>query len=284
MKNNELQKLFNYYLDGFLAHAYLISTNNVDKCFNELIFVIKKMYNDESFNKLIDNEEFPNLIVIKPDGKYIKKDDIKNLQSRFSRTSIFSDLKIYIILNAERMNKESCNSILKFLEEPTDNTIGFFITSDKYNIMSTILSRCELIDCRYESNSMIDLLNIEVDIYNEYMSFIKEYLYNIDACNNNILLNKEFLLKYNNRVDVINIFKIIFNIYLCIFNGNGYNDIKLDEFSFIKNQNKNIIYKKLELLKDILRNLNYNVNIQLLLDRFVIEMGEINHDSIHSNI
>ena len=44
------------------------------------------------------------------DGKFIKKDQIKELRYKFSMTSLFSDIKVYIIVNAEKMNKESCNS------------------------------------------------------------------------------------------------------------------------------------------------------------------------------
>ena len=47
------------------------------------------------------------------------------------------------------------------------------------------------------------------------------------------------------------------------------------EFDFRKSKDFNII-KKLEIIEKYLSELNYNMNLSLLLDSFVIEMGEAN--------
>ena len=70
---NKLDEILKLYENNTLAHAYLISTNNVENVLSELISVIKKIYNDDSFNRLIDRSEFPNVYIIRPDGKFIKK-------------------------------------------------------------------------------------------------------------------------------------------------------------------------------------------------------------------
>ena len=141
--NNELLNLFNYYKCNKIAHAYLITTNSVDKCVDELFCILKKIYlydqviNDEQKKiivNLVDKRLFPNIFVIEPDGTKIKKEQIANLKSSFAMTSQFTTLKVYIIKNAEKMNKEATNSILKFLEDPYEDTIGFFVTPEKNNI------------------------------------------------------------------------------------------------------------------------------------------------------
>ena len=43
------------------------------------------------------------------------------------------------------MNDTSFNKMLKFLEEPEDNILGFYITRNKDSVANTIVSRCELI-------------------------------------------------------------------------------------------------------------------------------------------
>ena len=63
------------------------------------------------------------------------------------------------------------------------------------------------------------------------------------------------------------------------------NKAKLDEkYSFIYEQNINCLHKKNDLVKELLNELNYNINIELLLDRFVIEVGEINNENLRSSI
>ena len=47
---NELEKLINYYRDGKLAHAYLISTNNILKCEKILLKVIKNIFCREKYS------------------------------------------------------------------------------------------------------------------------------------------------------------------------------------------------------------------------------------------
>ena len=72
-------------------------------------------------------------------------------------------------------------------------------------------------------------------------------------------------------------FKIIFEIYMNYLEKNlnkNYNQeiIKIYE---LKAENKEII-SKLNIITKFLQDLSYNVNMELLLDKFVIEMRE-NH-------
>lgn len=281
---NKLDEILKLYENNTLAHAYLISTNNVENVLSELISVIKKIYNDDSFNRLIDSSEFPNVYIIRPDGKFIKKDQIKELRYKFSLTSVFSPIKFFIILHAEAMNKEASNSLLKFLEEPTSGTYGFLITNDKYNMLSTITSRTESLNIYYDINNINEELGISSEKLTEYLDCIYDYLYSIEVKRESILNNKELLLKFNDRFDIINMLKIIFNMYLSVLNNKNTNLFLSKDYSFITSQNKSILLKKTELIKELLYNINYNVNLELLLDRFVLEMGVINNDGIRNNI
>ena len=144
--NAALLELINIYHENKLAHAYLIETNNVDRCLLELKEVVKEIFKDiQNINTLIDNNTLPSLIIINSSEKTIKKDDIEFLQKSFSLSSMYTDKSIYIIVNPEKMNSSAYNKILKFLEEPEANILGFFITNSKENIASTIISRCEII-------------------------------------------------------------------------------------------------------------------------------------------
>ena len=66
---------------------------------------------------------------------------------------IFSKYNIYIINQCDKLNSSSANSLLKFLEEPEDNIIGFFITNSKMNVISTVRSRCQEYSIYYDKES-----------------------------------------------------------------------------------------------------------------------------------
>lgn len=287
--NAGLSKLFDYYKSNEIAHAYLITTNNVDKCVNELFCILKKIYlydqvNNEEQKKIIDNlidkRLFPNIILIEPDGTKIKKEQIANLKHAFAMTSQLATLKVYIIKNAEKMNKEATNSILKFLEDPYQDTIGFFVTPEKNNILDTIISRCENICVNYDLNG-ISIQNFDL------VEIIDNYLNEIELNNNrSILINQEIVLsKIKERKDIVEFIKTIFHIYNEALRMKLSKTNQLDEkYEFIYEQNINRLHKKNDLLKDLLKQLNYNINIELLLDRFVIEVGEINNENLRSSI
>ena len=80
----------------------------------------------------------PSLIIIEPDGLNIKKDQILDMMEKFSTKPVFTKFNIYVIREADRFNQSSANTLLKFLEEPEDNIIGFFITNNKIIIASKI--------------------------------------------------------------------------------------------------------------------------------------------------
>ena len=49
------------------------------------------------------------------------------------------------------MNSFSANTILKFLEEPNENIIAFLLTNNRYHVIDTIVSRCQILSLK-ESN------------------------------------------------------------------------------------------------------------------------------------
>lgn len=279
--NKSLEELITFYREKKLAHAYLISTNNVDKLLKDLLNVIKNIYCEDEFsvncNKcslchLIEIGNLPTLDIIKPDGLMIKKEQILALKRLFSTNSQLTNNKVYIIENAEKMNKESTNTMLKFLEEPADNIYGFFITNNKDNMLDTIISRCQIISCNYDSDSVYEELGLSLDSYQNNLHIIEIFLKEIEKNKNKILNTREFIDYYNNKIDLTIAFKIIFDIYYNLLMSNS---VPAD-FSYLEKQDKNIVLKKTNLIKDCLKKLEYNVNLELLVDKFVIEMSDIN--------
>ena len=220
----------------------------------------------------------PSLKVIEPDGNFIKKDQILELRSLFSRNSIYTNENIYIIKNAEKMNKESANTMLKFLEEPDGLVIGFFITNHIDNVMLTIQSRCQHIDINF-NDSINEKLGIDLEKYTEYIEVLNNYLKSIEFEKEQLILyNKQYLSNYEKN-EIINIFKIMLEIYKTKF----YNlDEKFEDnnFNYLCEFSRKNLKKKIDLIIEFLKEIKFNVNLDLLLDRFVIEMEGVNNESL----
>ncbi|MDF4189419.1 DNA polymerase III subunit delta', partial [Ligilactobacillus salivarius] len=63
----------------------------------------------------------------------------------FSKTGLESHKKLYIISHADQMTTNAANSLLKFLEEPSQDTIAILITEQLHRILDTIVSRCQVL-------------------------------------------------------------------------------------------------------------------------------------------
>ncbi len=80
---------------------------------------------------------------------------IREIRKETSLASYEEGKKIFIISQAEMMNEAASNALLKILEEPPVDTIFFFTTSRKEKLLSTILSRCQSIQCNILSEEKI---------------------------------------------------------------------------------------------------------------------------------
>ena len=85
----------------------------------------------------------------------IKKEQILNIEEHFSAKPIYLKNNIYIINNADKLNKAAANTMLKFLEEPEDNILGFFITNNKEQMLDTIKSRCQIVLVNYVAGELL---------------------------------------------------------------------------------------------------------------------------------
>jgi len=73
----------------------------------------------------------------------LKIDDIRELQKKLIYLPYEGSTKVVIIDNAEHMNHQAANSFLKTLEEPPTKTLIILIASNPYQLLPTILSRCQ---------------------------------------------------------------------------------------------------------------------------------------------
>ena len=147
-------------------HAYLLSGPTGTPLFEIAKFLSKCLLNnkhelkeeDNIISKTVENGTYPDLIIIDTKKEQVKIDDIRRIEDKFSQTSINQlGIKIYIINLIENLRPNEANALLKFLEEPLDNTYAILTTENEYSILPTILSRTEIV--RFSSINKNDLID-----------------------------------------------------------------------------------------------------------------------------
>lgn len=73
----------------------------------------------------------------------IRINEIRELKRKISLKAFEGRYKVVIIWNAEKVNTEAANAMLKLLEEPPDRTIMIMTVSDTSALLTTINSRCQ---------------------------------------------------------------------------------------------------------------------------------------------
>ncbi|HDD45265.1 MAG TPA: DNA polymerase III subunit delta' [Candidatus Desulfofervidus auxilii] len=91
----------------------------------------------------INANTHPDVIVIQ--GEVIKIEQIRFLEQTLSLKPFIAKKRVVIIKQAENMTLEAANAFLKTLEEPPLNTILILTTSHKYQLLPTIVSRCQMV-------------------------------------------------------------------------------------------------------------------------------------------
>ncbi len=258
----------------------------MNKCYQVLLNVIKNIfciqeYNDNcnkcSLCHLIDINSLPSLKVIEPIDSIIKKEQIIELKNLFAKESQYTKESIYIIKEAEKMNKESANTMLKFLEEPEGNVIGFFITNNIENILPTIQSRTQHIEVLY-SNTDYEDLGLDNEEYTKYLKLTLDYIEKVEIEKKDLILYNKECLDELEKTQIIIVLKIMLNIYKDTLESSILN--KKIKYEFLKHLNKNNLNKKVNLIINTLKKISYNVNVDLLMDSFVLEMEAINNEVI----
>ncbi len=92
-----------------------------------------------------DDGNHPDLQIIRPSGAWIKIDQIRELQQRIIYRPLEGVRKVYILTEAERLNLEAANCLLKTLEEPPADSVLILLTTNLEGLLPTIRSRCQII-------------------------------------------------------------------------------------------------------------------------------------------
>ena len=206
-----LQNLLFLYKSNKLPTKILLSgKKGIGKSLIVQNFLLK-IFDDKDSNLLIKNQSHTNVLYVKKksDKKYIEIDQIREIV-KFTNQSAFNNKSRFIIIDdAEFLNINSSNALLKSLEEPNYNVYFFLIYNSDNKILDTIKSRCleikinikkedvELIVNNYFNNNIYDKLNESLVNFYSTPNFVISLIIYLDQNNLEISdINIKGLIKY----------------------------------------------------------------------------------------
>ncbi len=267
-------------LNHKVSHTYLIELDNYDSDLKYVYDFIKMILldisheallkSDDPIISLIDTHNYPDIMEIKPVGNLIKKGQLLDLQQEFNNTSLIGDKRFYIIMDADKMNSASSNTILKFLEEPGDNIYAFLLVHNRYQVLDTILSRCQILTLCENS------LDFEID----------ENLIKLLGC---VLHPKDLFIQYNTFINELFVDKNIFKdellniekIFILYLNDKYTSTHMLNEeiLDLFKDIDSKVLLKYLSIIEEEIGKIDFNVNYKLWVDSLFSKLiigGELN--------
>lgn len=267
---SDVKKLYIDYINNVVvnkkfSHAYLIELDDYDSDMKYVYIFIKMLIcnisyddllkSDNNIIKLIDDGNYPDITIVSSDTSVIKKSAIIDLQREFNNKSLLNNYKIYIIKEAEKLNGSSANTILKFLEEPEDNIIAFLLTDNRFHVIDTILSRCQVLslkESKYNyifNDELFDFIGYLLKPNNFFISY-------------NELVKNKYSDKNNFKNLLVNSEKVFLD-YIANYKNSEFN---VDIANLLSNYSIEYLINIISIIEEYLVKLDYNVNYKLWVD------------------
>ena len=209
---------------------------------------------NNSTYKLIQSGTHANLFILDAiDGENIKIDQIRKLLLFLNKSTYYKSVKIVLLDNAEYLNINSSNALLKAIEEPSKDTYFFIINNDSQKIMNTIKSRCIDFVINFNFLEKKNIFNkiaqtyslnftesdLDIFLYFDTHGNLLKYLSTLK--NSDFKISKDYLScisyfmdLYNEKTDP----KLL--SFITLFIQNFYNQLSLKNSLFINNYYRNL--------------------------------------------
>ncbi len=209
---------------------------------------------NNSTYKSIQSGTHANLFILDAiDDENIKIDQIRKLLLFLNKSTYYKSVKIVLLDNAEYLNINSSNALLKAIEEPSKDTYFFIINNDSQKIMNTIKSRCIDFVINFNFLEKKNIFNKIAQTYslNFTESDLDIFLY-FDTHGNllkylSTLKNSDFKIS-EDYLSCISYFMDLYNEktdpkllgFITLFIQNFYNQLSLKNSLFISNYYRNL--------------------------------------------
>jgi len=85
----------------------------------------------------------PDVILVEAQGAQILVDQIRELQRRLIYRPLEGAHRVVIIQEAQKLNPQASNALLKILEEPPQGTVMVLLANSEASLLPTVVSRCQ---------------------------------------------------------------------------------------------------------------------------------------------
>jgi DNA polymerase-3 subunit delta' len=103
----------------------------------------------------VERRSHPDLYVLEPVGEQIRIDDVRTLRRDLHMRPFEASKRVYLILDADALNEDAADALLKDLEEPPPYAVIVLVAHDLGPLPETIRSRCQLVPFRRLSERAI---------------------------------------------------------------------------------------------------------------------------------
>ncbi len=212
----------------------------------------------------LDYDNNPDLYLIDKEGGVIDIETIRQVLKDIYLRPYNGKIKIYIIHNAQDLRQEGSNAMLKSLEELKDYVKIIFTCTNRYNLLATIRSRCQIIPIKSEENELdIDMDKVFGIISDIYKGKIETYY-----------KNKDFFAKYKD--DRQTIYKALLKVYQDLISYNyKKDDLDYNTKYMLKKFPKisvDEIEKAIFLIEDIQNASRTNINYDLSIEKIIFNI------------
>ena len=188
--NSAIKNIDKIIKSGRIPHSFLIEGGSFEERNQTALYLAKaivcagdnKPCNNCRQCKITDSNSNVDVILIEPEDKkkFISVGQIRNLRADAFVKPHSAEKKVYIIKNAELMNEQAQNALLKVLEEPPASVVFILLSPSRTLQLITIVSRCSIFmiskEKSYDEKTQEDAKKI-IDLLfeNKYYEILKAF-------------------------------------------------------------------------------------------------------------
>lgn len=260
--------------------------------------------------RLLAENTNPDFYITESEGQSIAVNDIRDMQRDVIIKPLYSNRKVYLIIDGEKMTVQAQNCLLKTLEEPPPYSIIILTTSNYDALLDTVCSRCTKYSfvkntveevCKVLESKLGRMGNnlefivqysngiigtaLEIAMSEEFMPLREktiEMIFELETTSNSkkFLDICEFFIKNKDNIDkVLNIMLLVYrDLIVLLADGKENMLINSDKKNKMINATNKYTLKKLirnmEIIEFIRRSIKQNANYQLAIETMIIRLQE----------
>ena len=178
-----IERLKKSIIDNRVGHAYIfagskgIGKKTVARAFSHMLLCDMPTKHGPcnvcTSCKLWNENSNPDFYLIETPEDNILIEEVRNMQSSIVVKPVYSNKKVYIITDAEKMTVQAQNCLLKILEEPPEYVVIILTTSNYRALLGTIRSRGTKYNFLKHSQAEIkEIIKSEINQGNENLEFM----------------------------------------------------------------------------------------------------------------